>query len=369
MPRAYGFRVYTVEAFMNRKKGQTPLDSSSTSSVRDQILMLLERIHAQGTWRFAPKPSVDGEPERPTLTATLSAPTVINQEVIHLEIATGETGSHGFATHPVEAAMNIANRSAERPHMITLVFSPQTATRFIIVAQTAYRRDAVSRFLSMLTREGIAWKKERISAQETTRAAAREAGASLPTMRPEARLLFEAKQAADNAYLDEILQGAKSAAATFTSRISSNRGGNADRVARTLKISLIDDQQRQIAPRVGRRWVGRRRDGASTTQREGVSEVSALLESEHLLDEHEGERYDEVSLSIRGASNETTTIAVDTLRDVFTYSVSDGSPSAYFYYEHVSSRLHTIAMQDGLHLSKIDPSEVQECLSASTSGH
>ncbi|MEQ4519295.1 hypothetical protein ABLI39_08035 [Pseudarthrobacter sp. B907] len=369
MPRAYGFRVFTVEAFMNRKKDQSPLDSSSTSNVRNEILALLERIHAQGTWRFPPKPSPDGEPERPTETATLSAVTVVNQEVIHLEMAIGETGSHAFATHPVEPAVDIANRSAERPHMITLVFSPQVATRFIIVAQTAYRRDAVSRFLSMLTQEGNIWKKERLAAQESSRAMARETGAPVPQKRPEVRLLFEAKQAADNAFLDEILQGAKSAAATFTSRVGSNRGGNPDRVDRTLKISLIDDQQKEIAPRVGRTWMSRRRQGTTTTQRDGVSEVSAFLEAEHLLDESEGDRYDQVSLSIRSANNETTTIAVDTLRDVFTYPVSDGSPDVYFYYDRVSSRLHTIAMQDGLHLNRIDPSEVQECLSALTSDH
>lgn len=368
MPRAYGFRVFTVEAFMNRKKDQAPLDCASTSSVRNEILVLLERIHAKGTWRFPPKPSKDGEPERPTQTATLAAPTVINQELIHLEIAVGETGSHGFATHPVEPAMNISNRSAERPHMITLIFSPQTATRFIIVGQTAHRRDAVGRFLSMLTQEGINYKNERIAAQKSLRAAAREGGTPVPRKYPEARLLFEAKQAADNAFLDEILKGAKSAAATFTSRLGSNRGGNPDRVARTLKISLLDDQQKEIAPRVGRLWMGRLRQGSTTTQREGVSEVSALLESEHLLEEHEGDRYDQVSLSVRSASNETTTIAVDTLRDVFTYPVSDGSPDVYFYYDRVSSRLHTIAMQDGLHLDIIDPHEVQECLSASTSG-
>lgn len=367
MPRAYGFRVFTVQAFTNRKKDQTPLDSSSTSNVRNEILELLERIHAQGTWRFPPKPSTDGEPERPTQTATLSAPTVVNQEVIHLEIATGETGSHVFATHPVEPAVDIANRSAERPHLITLVFSPQTTDRFIIVGQTAYRRDGVGRFLSMLTQEGITWKKERLIAQDSSRKTAREAGAPVPAKRPESRLLFEAKQAADNAFLDEILRGAKSAAATFTSRIGSNRGGTPDRVGRTLKISLIDDQQKEIAPRVGRTWMGRLRQGSMTSQRDGVSEVSALLESEHLLEEHEGDRYDQVSLSIRSDSNETTTIAVDTLRDVFTYPVSDGAPDAYFYYERVSSRLYTIAMQDGLHLNKIDADEVQECLSASMS--
>lgn len=369
MPRSYGFRVFIVEAFANTKKNQTPLDCSSTSNVRNEILEILERIYSRGTWRFEPKPSESGEPERPTQTATLSSPIVVNQEVFHVGISVGETGSHGFATHPVEPAVNIETRSAERPHMMTLIFSPQTADRFVIVAQTAYRRDALNRFLSMLTREGLTWKKERIAAQEGVRAAARQEGSSVPKKHPEDRILFEAKQAADNAFLDEILQGAKSASAMFKSRVGSNRGGTSERVGRTLKISLMDDQQKEIAPKIGRNWMGRRRQGTSISQQDGVSEVSALLEAENLMGEHEGDQYDEVSLSIRSAANETTTIAVDTLRDVFTYPVSDGSPSVVFYYEHVSSRVRTVALQDGLHLNRIAADEVEECLSVSMSDH
>lgn len=369
MSRAYGFRVFIIEAYPNSKKNQVPLDCSSKSNVREEILELLERIHTRGTLRFEPKPSENGEPERPTHTATLSSPIVINQEVIHVKISVGETGSHGFATHPVEPAVDITTRSAERPHLMTFIFSPETADRFLIVCQTAYRRDTLGRILSMLTQEGLLWKKERLEAQKQARAAARLEGASVPKKKPETRLLFDASQAADNAYLDEILRDAKSAAVTFKSHVGSNRGGKANPVGRTLKISLLDDQQKEIAPAMGRNWMGRRREGITTSQREGVSEVSALLEKEHLLIENEGERYDEVSLSIRSASNETTTIAVDTLRDVFTYPVSDGSPGAFYYYQHVSSRVHTIALQDGLLLNRIDPDEVEECLSVSTSVH
>lgn len=361
--------MFIVEAFANRKKDQPSLDSSSTSNVRDEILALLERIHVQRTFRFPPKPSTNGDPERPTRTATLSSPAVVSQEVIHVEIATGETGSHGFATHPVEPAMNIADRSAERPYMVSFVFSPQSSTRFVIVAQSAHRRDPMKPLLSMLTQEGLKWKQERATQERVSRSAAREAGLPVPAKRHHDRLLFHANQAADNDFLDDILKGAKSASATFTSRARSNRGSNPDRVDRTLRISLIDEKQKEIAPQVGLSWMRRLRKGHATSQRDGVSEVSALLVTENLLDEDEGERYDEVSLNIRSASNETTTIAVDTLRDVFTYPVSDGAPNVQFHYEHVSSRLHAIALQEGLHLKKINPDEVQECLSASTSDH
>lgn len=221
----------------------------------------------------------------------------------------------------------------------------------------------------MLTQEGVRWKKERLETQKESRAAARNARTPIPKSKPETRLLFDANQAADNAFLDEILQGAKSAAVTFKSHVGSNRGGKTNPVGRTLKISLLDDRQKEIAPTIGRNWMGRRREGVKTSQQDGVSEVSALLERENLLIEDEGEQYDEVSLSIRSASNETTTIAVDTLRDVFTYPVSDGSPSTIYYYEHVSSRVDTIALQDGLQLNRIDPNEVEECLNASTSVH
>ncbi|MFZ4842107.1 hypothetical protein [Mycetocola saprophilus] len=183
------------------------------------------------------------------------------------------------------------------------------------------------------------------------------------------RLLFDANQAADNTFLDEILSGAKFASATFTSRVASNRGTKADRVERTLKISLVDENQRQMAPTVGRNWMIRKRNGHSTNARDGVTEVSALLEHEQLLAADAGNRYDEVSLSIKSESNETTTIAIDTLRDVFTYPVSDGEPSIHYYYEKVDGRLYAIAMQDGLDLNRIDPYEVHECLNASIFGH
>lgn len=369
MPRAYGFRVFIVEAFMNRKKDQQPLDCSSTSNVRNEIVELLERLAAKGTLRFSPKEPVDGEPEKPTRTATLTGPVEVSSEVIHLELAVGETGSHGYATHAVQPPVNIKDRSAEQPHRISLVFSPKSATRFIVVCQTIHRRDAARRFIQMLTDEGLRKKKEIQAEQERQRDIARAAGERPASAKPVPRLLFDANQAADNAFLDEILSGAKSASATFTSRVASNRGAKADRVDRTLKISLVDENQRQIAPTVGRNWMSRKRNGHSTSARDGVSEVSALLEHEQLLAADEGDRYDEVSLSIKSESNETTTIAVDTLRDVFTYPVSDGEPSILYYYEKVAGRLHTIAMQDGLHLNRIDPYEVQECLSASIFGH
>lgn len=367
MPRAYGFRVFIVEAFNNRKKDQQALDCSSSSSARTEILDLLERLEAKGTLRFPPKESTNGEPEKSTKTATLSGTAVVNTEVIHLELAVGETGSHGFATHPVEPAMDIKDRSPEQSHRITLIFSPQSATRFVIVGQTIHRRDAVRRLLQVLTNEGMAKKKELQKQQEVSRQAARDAGERPPAVTTVNRLLFDAHQAADNAFLNEILSGAKSAAATFTSRVGSNRGGQPNQVERTLKISLLDDRQKAIAPQVARSWMSRLSQGDTTSQHEGVSEVSALLEGEQLLLQDEGDRYDEVSLSIKSNSNETTRIAVDTLRDVFTYPVSDGAPDIYFYYDQVAARVHTIAMQDGLHLNRLDPHEVQECLNASTS--
>ncbi|MBT2588490.1 hypothetical protein [Arthrobacter sp. ISL-95] len=369
MPRSYGFRVFIVEAFMNRKKDQQPLDCSSSSNVRNEIVELLERLATRNTLRFPPREPVDGEPQKPTRTATLTGPVEVSSEVIHLELAVGETGSHGYATHAVEPPMNIKDRSAEQPHRITLVFSPQRTTRFIVVCQTIHRRDAVRRFFQILTDEGLRKKQEIQEDQMRQKELSRAAGQRPPAATSPARLLFDAKQAADNAFLDEILRGAKSAAATFTSHIGSNRGGTADRVDRTLKISLLDDNQRQIAPTIGRKWMGRMRDGRSTSASEGVSEVSVLLEEEQLLAEHEGDRYDQVSLSIKSESNETTTIAVDTLRDVFTYPVSDGEPSIIYYYEKVADRIHTIAMQDDLHLNRIDPHEVQECLGASIFDH
>ena len=53
MPRAYGFRVFIVEAFMNRKKDQQALDCSSSSNVRGEIVELLDRLAERGTLRSA----------------------------------------------------------------------------------------------------------------------------------------------------------------------------------------------------------------------------------------------------------------------------------------------------------------------------
>ncbi|MFZ4842108.1 hypothetical protein [Mycetocola saprophilus] len=85
----------------------------------------------------------------------------VRSERIHLELAVGETGSHGYATHAVDPLVNIKDRSAEQPHRITLVFSLESATRFIVVCETIHRWDAVRRFIQVLTDEGLRKKKEK----------------------------------------------------------------------------------------------------------------------------------------------------------------------------------------------------------------
>src|SRR3546814_18854559 len=95
-------------------------------------------------------------------------------------------------------------------------------------------------------------------------------------------------------------------------------------------------------------WANRRRSGETTSASEGVSELAALLYERDLISEDEGDRYESAAISVRSDKQDTTTIAVDTLRDVFTYPVSDGAPPIWFHYDHVAPRVATMARQEQL---------------------
>lgn len=368
MTRAHGFRVYVVQAYPNQRKGKDALNVSDTSVVRNEIIELLETLHVQGTQTFAPRPPRDGEPENPTVSVTVHEPVVVSQGLIHATVAMGETGSHRLATRANKRPKNLEKWSPEQDHAVTFLFPQGAETRFLMVVQTIRRRDPHRRLLSLLSRGSLHRRIRAEEQEKAARRAMRERREALPPRRAHFKLIFEANQAADNEYLDSILSTADAATATFKSTRASNRGSGRGTVDRVLRISLHDGDVQNVGREIGRKWSSRRRRGENTSQAEGVSELAALLYDRDLLDEGEGDRYESAAISVRSDARDTTTIAVDSLRDVFTYPVSDGTPSMWFYFAHVAPRVATIARQERLPVSSIDPREVEECLNGSTPG-
>ncbi|MGY4859521.1 hypothetical protein [Cryobacterium sp. AP23] len=362
MARAHGFRVFVVQAYPNQKKDKDPLNVSKSSAVRNEVIELLERLQERGTQSFEGRVPADGSPSKPTVTLTVHEPYVVRADLVHVSVAMGETGSHRMATRASKKPKNLEGWSPEADHKVTLLFPKGTDTRFLLIVEVIHRRDPHRRLLSMLSRESLRRRQEAEEQERNERATIRASGVTPPPRQAHARLLFDAKQAADNEYLDSILSSADSATATFKSTVASNRGSNRPTVDRILKITLRDADVKKVGRGIGRKWAGRLRKGESTSQTEGVSELAALLYERDLLEEDEGDRYESAAISVRSDAHETTTIAVDTLRDVFTYPVADSSPDTYYYYDRVAPRVATIARQERLEVQKIDAREVDSCL-------
>ncbi|MGA1813968.1 hypothetical protein VH571_16415 [Frondihabitans sp. 4ASC-45] len=363
MPRTHGFRIYIVEAFPNQIKGKVPFDTSVGSSARDAVLRMLDKLHQRGTIFVQPQQPADEEvPRKPTSSVTVGNPEVIRDGLVHVVVETGETGSHTRATKPGEQSQDIHDWSPEASHYITLLFSQSEESRFVVVAQAVRRRDPVRKLMSLLAKESAAEKVAAKAEEEAARGEAVANGETPPKRRSHTRLLFNIVQAADNSYIDGIIGAAVSANATFRSIGESDRGGPRDPYERTLQIRLLNDKGREVIRTAGRGWARRQRSGQAASQAEGVAELAALLEAEDLLEEEEAARYDDATISVRDRDGESTTIAVDTLRDVFTYPVSDGSPTTAFYYARVAPRLEIVMREERLDISPISVSEVEEWL-------
>jgi len=368
MSLPYGFRIYVVKAFTNRKKGRDPEDVSVGTPAQQRILELLQQLNAGGTqFLVPPAPADAAEPSRPTASITVGQPVLVRDDLFHLEVATGEEGSHSTATKPAGTSLKLEGYSPEAAHYVTFLFPTAPEGRLLVITEAIRRRDPVARLLGRMTDLGLQDKKAAEEHDRAARETALQNGDPLPPVVAHGRLLFDAHQAADNGYIDEILGSATSAAATFTKKIPSDRAAKGEEVERTLSIKLRDPEKRNIAAVLGRRWFGRTREGAPTSQSEGVSELADLLEAQNLLDDGEQQTYDSAAVTVKGAGKQSTTIKVDTMRDVFTYPVSQGSPPARYYYDKVASRVETVAAAEGLEVLRIEPEEVQECLEGSTS--
>lgn len=366
MARAHGFRVFIVEAYPNRKKGNEPLNAESGGDLVDEIALLLSRLASKGTQRFESQPDKDGNPTKPVKTATVYPSTMVGPDLIHAQIAVGEQGSHVSATKPRAKARSLEGWSPEAAHQVTFVFPKGRESRFFLVAQTNYRREPHSRLLALLRDESILVRAEREKADKAIREAASEAGDTVPLKKVFKRLAFVDEQASDNEYLDELLNGADRAAVVFKSK-RLDAVGNTAYVDRVLQIKLRNENIIDVGRQASRSWVAKWRSGQTPTQQEAVSEVAGLLEERDLIEEGEEARYESTSISVHGkAADASTTIAVDTLRDAFTYPLSDLPPPAYMYYDRVSDRLAKIARQENIEIEPIDPDEVSRCLTDST---
>lgn len=363
MARTHGFRIYIVQAFPNQIKGKTPFDASTTSSVRDAVVRMLDKLHVRETIFVQPQQPADEDvPRKPTTSVTVGSPAVVRDDLVHVLVETGETGSHTRATKPGQPSQDIHDWSPEASHYLTFLFPRSSDSRFVIVAQAVRRRDPVRKLMALLRKESAAEKKAAQEAEEAARVEARANGETLPNRQPYTKLLFDITQAADNSYIDGIIGAAVSANATFRSIGESDRGGPRDAFERTLQIKLLNDKGREVIRAAGRGWARRQRSGQATSRSEGVAELATLLEAENLLEEDEAARYDDATISVRDRDGESTTIAVDTLRDVFTYPVSDGAPSTSFYYAKVAERLEVVMREERLDIAPISVSEVEECL-------
>lgn len=367
MASQHGFRIYVVQAFKNQKKNKDPENVSSDSDARDRIVELLDSLHRKGTQYLEPHVRENDEPASPITTVTVGSPYVVRQDIVHLEVAIGEMGSHRKATRKNDKSINLEGSSPEADHYVTFIFPEGAGNRFLVVAQTIRQRDPLQKLFQLLTQEGVQAKKLARSREDVERAKIVEAERKPPKRKEHYRLVYDRRQAVDNKYLDEIISSAKSATAVFQSRVPSDRGRKGTTVRRTLQIRLLDEKDRDISRTIGRTWSRRRRQGEATSTADGVSELADLLGDHDLLGEDEAESYNNASINVRSETGASTTIAVDTLRDVFTYPVSDGAPGVQYYYEKVESRLTIVAAEEQIEVSTIVPTEVDECLSVSTS--
>lgn len=361
MASTYGFRVYVVEAYPNSFKDKDPLLAHAASNVRNRIVGLLERAHSMSTQQFRPKPSRSGEPEQPTATLTVGDPGALRDDFVHVIVEAGTVGSHTHATKVGSLPQKLSDRSAEAAHIFAFLFSQREDSKFIVVAQTINGRDPMRRLLSLLRSIGIDLRNRQLDEDKAERKSAREANEAVPKVQERVRLAFLWRQASDSQYLQEILGSAKSVSAVFKSFKPSSRGGS-DVIDRKLTISLREAQQSAAGGTMAKLWERRQRSGNRPTKSDGVSELADVLEQQDLVYEGEAEHYDDASLSVVAENGARTTIAVDSMREIFTYPVHEGSPSPWYFYTKVAERLPAIAREAGMRIENIDPAEVRDWL-------
>lgn len=365
MARTHGYRVFVVRAFETKVKDNTPLNVEWGSPTAAEILSLLEEAHATGTRYFEPRPPSDPlAPTKPTASLSVEAPAVIKDGLVHVGVSAGEIGSHRKATRPGKKPKSLKKRAPEADHFILLLFSAAPDDRFLLVTQTVRRRDPVARLFAHLQKISMDRRESNRARQKEERKRLRKERKEVPEEKKFSRLVFDRRQAADDLYLDDIVSRADTAAAVFTGYAPSSRG-KPEQVERTLRVNILLQNQRDEATGVGKRWVRLLRKDDAVSRSESVAQLGAVL-SDDLLSEEDYAGFDRATLSVKSTTGETTNIASDNLREVFTYPVSDGAPGVHFFYDRVSERISKIAAQEGFEAPALDATEVTECLDDST---
>jgi hypothetical protein len=356
MGRPHGFRVFLVQPFLNRIKDRNPEEVFDGSAAQAEVLSLLEAV--EGTHFFHPRPNGDGEVTRPVRSISVGPVSSIRADLHHLVVSMGEEGSHRNAVSQAGSALDLTGTSPEAEHIITLLFPERSGDSFVVIAHSIRQRDPLELLLRKLVMESLRRKKEAQSAENVAREEARERGDAVPARARLDRLLFTRRQAVDSRYLENIIGSAKRATAEFRALEASDRGARTPPVRRALRISLIDEREIRAGQRAARGWIRSFRQGAPKSASEGVSELAEALHDEDLLYEDEAARYGEAALNVSGEENASTRIAVDTIRDVFTYGVSDVPPSPHTFYTQVEERLPGILADERVNASPIDALEV-----------
>lgn len=365
MGRAHGFRIYLVEAFKDRIKDRDPEVVDDGSPAQSVILGLLESL--RGTHFIAPRPGTSGEPTPPTRTLSVGAVASIRHDLHHLTVASGERGSHGRAVHETDGEVDLTGRSPEADHYLTVIFPQQGGTKFVIVAHTIRGRDPVALLLRQMTKRSAEQKRAADADSREARRAARAAHERVPPAQTHSRLLFQHVQAVDASYLEDLIGSASKATAEFRTLVPSDRGGRRTRISRALQISLIDPNALAAGRDAALGWAQSFRFGTRKSAREGVAELASLLEDGHLLEEGEADRYGSAAVRVSNRDSPETRIAVDTIRDVFTYPVADDFPPVAFYYSRVEARLPGVLDGERINAAALDAREVTQWLDASTS--
>lgn len=367
MAREYGFRVYSIKMYANQIKNKEPLEVHLGSAHQEELISVIDEAARRGT-RFIDtvQPDDEDEPRIPKLSITVDQPVDIGEGKLHLEVSTGEIGGHRWAKSEDGKEYPIANASAERGHFVTLIFPKPdiAANEFLMVVETHRSADVRSRLLWLLNLVSYDMKRAAKAKQDAERKRLKKQGEKLPKKKHFNKYLFEARQVADSAHFNHVLQTARSATAVFTEHIPSPTGGNGNSIRRRLSYSLITEEDRRAAGDVGRRWFSRvRGHGAQSTE----PAPDAVMELAEAVNTEEGEvaSYDSASLNIKSDTGFSVTVKPDDVRDMFTYEVSDGRPSERFFYHKIAPKVSDLALTLDLEIFPIETAEVEECLNDS----
>lgn len=368
MPAQYGYRVYKVCAYKNStQKPKEPIPVDVSSEVPRMLFEVLEVLSDRPSYFFATRRRSDraeGTPQLPEDSISIGPPAWVNASTIVLVVSQGQKDAHRFATRPNRRKRkNLAGHSAEVEHFVSFHFPLDAdATEFLFVSQTYRRKDVRKRLLQIISIVSRELRDARIEEEKRVREQCRKDRIEPPPKGDHWRFAFQSWQANDDDYIDDILGAAKSVSATFTAYAPSDRGGAATVVEKTLTVKFTSDAMRTAGRELSRRWTARRREKRPISRQDALNELVTELSAKGFLKEDEKlEEYNRSQINVN-AGMASTTIAVDALKDVFTYPVHNGKPDAEFFFSKVLERLGTIARQEDVEIAKVSASEVAECL-------